>query len=179
MSYLSIYQVYPWVQRKFYPSVPSEFSSGAGGELQALWGGRLPLLPRQSPRQYDQRGHNGGGSGDPSCHSLSVISALGDRVWALSSLGLSFPVLYTEWFNQSSGSQSWLHTTITWGAFKNLHSRASLVAQWLRVCLLVQETWVRALVWEDPTCRGATGPVSHNYWACASGACSPQQERPR
>ena len=22
---------------------------------------------------------------------------------------------------------------------------------------------VRALVWEDPTCRGATGPVSHNY----------------
>ncbi|XP_059762954.1 transmembrane protein 256 isoform X2 [Balaenoptera ricei] len=24
-------------------------------------------------------------------------------------------------------------------------------------------TWVRALVWEDPTCRGATRPVSHNY----------------
>ena len=23
-------------------------------------------------------------------------------------------------------------------------------------------TRVRALVWEDPTCRGATGPVSHN-----------------
>ena len=22
---------------------------------------------------------------------------------------------------------------------------------------------VRALVWEDPTCRGATRPVSHNY----------------
>ena len=41
--------------------------------------------------------------------------------------------------------------------------RASLVAQWLRVCLPVQGTWVRALVWEDPTCRGAAGPVSHNY----------------
>ena len=41
--------------------------------------------------------------------------------------------------------------------------RASLVAQWLRVCLPMQETRVRALVWEDPTCRGATGPVSHNY----------------
>ena len=41
--------------------------------------------------------------------------------------------------------------------------RASLVAQWLRVCLPVQGTRVRALVWEDPTCRGATGPVSHNY----------------
>ncbi|XP_007180713.2 cerebellin-3 isoform X4 [Balaenoptera acutorostrata] len=24
-------------------------------------------------------------------------------------------------------------------------------------------TRVQALVWEDPTCRGATGPVSHNY----------------
>ena len=42
-------------------------------------------------------------------------------------------------------------------------SRASLVAQWLGICLPMQGTRVRALVWEDPTCRGATGPVSHNY----------------
>ena len=41
-------------------------------------------------------------------------------------------------------------------------TRASLVAQWLRVCLLMQGTRVRALVWEDPACRGAAGPVSHN-----------------
>ena len=54
--------------------------------------------------------------------------------------------------------------------------RASLVAQWLRICLPMQGTRVRALVWEDPTCRGATKPVSHNYWACATGACAPQQE---
>ena len=47
--------------------------------------------------------------------------------------------------------------------FKTLHNGASLVAQWLRICLLMQGTRVRALVWEDPTCRGATGPVSHNY----------------
>ena len=40
---------------------------------------------------------------------------------------------------------------------------ASLVAQWLRICLPMQGTRVRALVWEDPTCRGATGSVSHNY----------------
>ena len=53
---------------------------------------------------------------------------------------------------------------------------ASLVAQWLRICLLMQETRVRALVWEDPTCRGATRPVSHNYWTCASGACALQRE---
>ena len=54
---------------------------------------------------------------------------------------------------------------------------ASLVAQWLRICLPMQGTRVRALVRKDPTCCGATGPVSHNYWACASGACALQQER--
>ena len=42
-------------------------------------------------------------------------------------------------------------------------NRASLVAQWLRIRLPMQGTRVRALVWEDPTCRGATKPVSHNY----------------
>ena len=61
---------------------------------------------------------------------------------------------------------------------KNIY-RASLVVQWLRICLPMQGTRVWALVWEDPTCRGAAGPMSHNYWACASGACAPQQERPR
>ena len=40
---------------------------------------------------------------------------------------------------------------------------ASLVVQWLRIRLPMQGTRVRALVSEDPTCRGATGPVSHNY----------------
>ena len=62
----------------------------------------------------------------------------------------------------------------------------------------MQGTQVQALVWEDPTCRGATKPVhhnyrasilepaSHNYWAHApqllmpgrSRACVLQQEKP-
>ena len=57
---------------------------------------------------------------------------------------------------------------------------------------------VRALVREDPTCRGAAKPVRHNYWAWAlepashnywarvpqllklvsPRACAPQQEKP-
>ena len=61
---------------------------------------------------------------------------------------------------------------------KSIKLRASLVAQWLRMCLPMQGTRVRAQVWEDPTCRGAAGPMSHNCWACASGACALQQERP-
>ncbi|KAJ8783146.1 hypothetical protein J1605_009754 [Eschrichtius robustus] len=40
---------------------------------------------------------------------------------------------------------------------------ASLVAQWLRVRLPMQGTWVGALAWEDPACRGATEPVGHSY----------------
>ena len=77
--------------------------------------------------------------------------------------------------------------------------------QWWRIHLPVQGTRVRALVREDPTCRGATQllrynywagalePASHNCWAhvpqllspCATTtearmprACAPQQEKP-
>ena len=44
---------------------------------------------------------------------------------------------------------------------------ASLVAQWLGISLLMPGTWVQALVREDPTYRGATEPVRHNYQVCA------------
>ena len=39
----------------------------------------------------------------------------------------------------------------------------SLMAQWLRIRLPVQGTRVQSLIQEDPTCRGATKPVRHNY----------------
>ena len=39
----------------------------------------------------------------------------------------------------------------------------SLVAQWLRIHLPMQETQVRAPVQEDPTCHRETKPVSFNY----------------
>ena len=48
-------------------------------------------------------------------------------------------------------------------AIESLMSGASPVAQWLRIHLPMQGTWVRALVWEDPTCHGATKPMHHNY----------------
>ena len=56
--------------------------------------------------------------------------------------------------------------------------------------LPMQETRVWALVQEDPTCRRATKPLRHNYWACTlepvshnywthvPRACAPQQEKP-
>ena len=47
-----------------------------------------------------------------------------------------------------------------------------LVAR-LRIRVPMQGTRVWALVREDPTCRGATKPVCHNYWAYV-----PQLQKP-
>ena len=38
-----------------------------------------------------------------------------------------------------------------------------LVAQWIRICLPVQETWVQSPIQEDSTCRRSAKPVCHNY----------------
>ena len=46
-------------------------------------------------------------------------------------------------------------------------TRASLVAQWLRVHLPTQETPVPSPIWDNPMRRGAAEPLSHSYWACA------------
>ena len=37
------------------------------------------------------------------------------------------------------------------------------VVQWIRICLPTQGTQVQSLVWEDPTCHGATKLLHHNY----------------
>ena len=50
---------------------------------------------------------------------------------------------------------------------KEGNSRASLVAQWWKVYLSMQETRVWSLIWEDLTCHGATEHLRHSYWACA------------
>ena len=39
----------------------------------------------------------------------------------------------------------------------------SLVAQWIRIHLPMQGTWVRSLVREDSTCCGAAEPMHHSY----------------
>ena len=58
-------------------------------------------------------------------------------------------------------------------ALKKGRIGACLVAQWLRICLPMQGTRVRALVWKDPTCCGATKPVRHNYRARAPQLLKP------
>ena len=69
---------------------------------------------------------------------------------------------------QNTHMDLWLIFTLSNRMHKNKkEAGASLLAQWLRICLTMQGTWVWAMVREDPTCRGATKPVRHNYWACA------------
>ena len=69
------------------------------------------------------------------------------------------PALIYRRLNKMGGSlQKILYNQM----FKISLTGASLVAQWLRVCLPMQGTRVRALIWEDPACRGAAGPVSRN-----------------
>ena len=40
---------------------------------------------------------------------------------------------------------------------------ASLMVQWLKICLLMWGAQGQTLVWEDPSCQGATEPMGHNY----------------
>ena len=42
----------------------------------------------------------------------------------------------------------------------------------------MQGTRVRALVWEDPTCRGATKPMRQSYLSLRSRAREPQLLKP-
>ena len=58
---------------------------------------------------------------------------------------------------------------------KTIQDRASLVIQWLRMHLPMRGTWVWPLVWEDPTCHGATKPMYRNYWSPHSRAHVPEK----
>ena len=53
--------------------------------------------------------------------------------------------------------------TLKFNCLKKIVGGTSLVAQWLRIRLPIQGTWVRSLVQEDPTCHGAPKPLRHNY----------------
>ena len=54
----------------------------------------------------------------------------------------------------------------------------SLVARWSRIRLPMQGTQVQALIQEDPTCRRATKPMCHNYWACVPQLLKPARLEP-
>ena len=107
------------------------------GELPAV----LPLLGA-SPA--------GGGQGHPDARSGPRLS------WV--TVGSLFKARNRYTVYVTTLRRSVMHLSL-----KKLFLGTSLVAQWLRIHLPMQGTRVRALVWEDPTCRGAAKPVRHNY----------------
>ena len=75
-----------------------------------------------------------------------------------------------NWNNISEVKQLWVRTqcepgvrSLTCFEVQEVRKGASLVAQWLRIHLPVQETWVQSLVWENFTCQGATKLMHYNY----------------
>ena len=100
---------------------------------------------------------------------------------------LMFPwkFIYSLLFNRIHWDVTRIHLYSSISGVNILDYRASLVAQWLRICLPMQGTRVWALVQEDLTCHGATKPMHQNYWACALEptsynywACVPQLLKP-
>ena len=69
-----------------------------------------------------------------------------------------------EWLDMrlETDEMKWWRAGLIMGHTKECGLGTSLVVQWLRIRLPMQGTRVRALVQEDPTCRGATKPVHHN-----------------
>ena len=59
----------------------------------------------------------------------------------------------------------------------NLCWRASLVAQWLRICLLMQGTPIQSLEQEDAICHRVAKPESHNCWAHPPQRLKPKRPR--
>ena len=111
---------------------------------------------------------------DPRRSGLDILHPSVLHLWALvpvflSSCRVKGAALRTQGDAQSDdwGGGKQLQTFYLYFATLKKINGASLVAQWLRVHLPMQGTWVRALVREDPTCRGVTKLGRHNYWACA------------
>ena len=73
----------------------------------------------------------------------------------------------TAWPGRISRGLRWpSRYSLTWSQPKHTMG-VSLVVQWLKICLAMQGTEVRSLVWEDSTCCRTTKPMYPNYWAHA------------
>ena len=111
-------------------------------------------------------------------HSLRMWIPMSGWEEALWSLEKGWPSPLVSMADGSSCPQLWagrwvrlcVHVGGRDSCKQELTPGPSLVGQWLRIRLPMQGTRVRSLVQEDPTCRGATKPVTtttefvcHNY----------------
>ena len=74
----------------------------------------------------------------------------------------------THLYPPSSVLLGWVPPMLDTGLIsKILNNWTSPGVQGVRICLPMQGTRVPSLIQEDSTCRGASKPRSHNYWAGA------------
>ena len=97
---------------------------------------------------------------------LNKLGVLLGRVKMEMILGYSVRKMFTKVHHKCNDLKCALAETIRNKAWK-VRERTSLIVQWIRIRLLMQETRVQSLVQEDPTCQRATKPVGHNRWAHA------------
>ena len=64
-----------------------------------------------------------------------------------------------------------------WDKRQKACEKASLMAQWYRICLPMQKTGVQSLVQYDATCHGATNSKCHNHWAHVPQLLKPMRPR--
>ena len=118
-----------------------------------------PFLP--PPWQYGFKGYEPGWENDKKSFSKSLPSFSPTKMLKRH-LGKIWPL----WFQliviklPSTGSPGDGRALM----IKKALEGTSLVVQWLRIRLPIQGIWVWSLLWEDPTCWGATKPVGRNYW---------------
>ena len=142
------------------------------GLLERGQDGRAPGTPgtrggRGASREDKVRRDNGpGGSrqgGFPEAQG-GIIAGISKSHWCSSLL----------WKHGSYCTHRWRIMSL---CFIKNHIGTCLVVQWLRTHLPIQGTRVWSLVWEYPTCQGATKSMTYNYWACASWSlCSTTRE---
>ena len=112
-------------------------------------------------------------------HGLRLLWCTGSvALWHVGSSwtrdGTSFPCIAKRIPNHWTTMEAQLLSLflVNWKK-KTTWRRASLVAQWWRTFLPVQETRVRFLIWEDRTLHGVTKPVCPNYsaWVLEPRSC--------
>ena len=97
------------------------------------------------------------------CNSLAFSMTNGywqSDLWATIKLGWGWG-WGGLWAMDIKGTQSALEMTLALGPTSVALVQALPLWPWGGTPLL------HSLVWEDPTCRGATKPACHNYQACA------------
>ena len=140
------------------------------GILFSLGGRNIPLWGVLNPWHHQLKGHEWVSSGSwwwtgkPGVLQSEGSQRVGHN-WATE-------LNWNPW-RREDNSRTLLHSSI-----KDIY-RASLVVQWLKIHLALQESQMGSVVRDDPTHFGAIKSGGPNHWACALEPVSPNYWSPQ